>query len=101
MIEGIDISHWNWSKLIKERFPFNTYAISNFIIMKATQGLRYKDDKMIRFSQEIFTPTVSNYDKHIGFYHFPFRIRKGLRPSKSVPISEKFTVRSAFLSLPG
>ena len=70
MIEGIDISHWNWSKLIKERFTFNTFAISNFIIMKATQGLRYKDDKMIRFMQEIYTPVTRNYDKHIGFYHF-------------------------------
>ena len=59
MLNGIDISHHNCN--MKNLHDLN---LLDFVIMKATEGIRFKDPKMQLYMR------VLNDDKLYGFYHF-------------------------------
>lgn len=59
MLNGIDISHHNFNMQ-------NLYDINkkDFVIMKATEGIRFKDNKLPVYMNAL------NRDMLYGFYHF-------------------------------
>lgn len=59
MLSGIDISHHN-SNMVNPRDLNNL----DFVIMKATEGIRFRDPKMQYYMR------VLNKDMLYGFYHF-------------------------------
>lgn len=59
MINGIDISHHNFNM----RNPQDLNLL-DFVIMKATEGVRFRDNKMPIYHN------ILNSDKIYGFYHF-------------------------------
>lgn len=59
MLKGIDISHHNFN--MQDRHDLNLF---DFVIMKATEGVRFKDPKMQVYMN------VLNDDMLYGFYHF-------------------------------
>lgn len=63
MITGIDISHHNYFNS-----PLNKINLdNNFVIMKATEGGTYRDNKLINYMNKI----IGNiHNPMIGFYHF-------------------------------
>jgi lysozyme len=67
-VRGIDISHYqtkiNWKKLGSEKF--------DFIFIKATEGVRYKDDKFDSYWKKAID---NNYC--VGAYHFYLACKQG------------------------
>lgn len=64
MLKGIDISNWQtWS---------GTYNANDFIIMKASEGVGYKDAKLDEFYNKIngSNDGKPNANKFYGFYHY-------------------------------
>lgn len=59
MLNGIDISHHNFN--MKNLYDLNTV---DFVLMKATEGTRFKDPKMSTYMN------VLNDKMLYGFYHF-------------------------------
>ena len=59
MLNGIDISHHNF--YMKDLHDINT---KDFVIMKATEGVRFRDNKLPVYMN------VLNDDMLYGFYHF-------------------------------
>lgn len=59
MLNGIDISHWNWN--MKNRNAINDY---DFIIMKATEGVKFVDNRFDDYLSILNPITLK------GFYHF-------------------------------
>lgn len=59
MLNGIDISHHNSN--MKDLHDLN---LMDFVIMKATEGIRFKDPKM-----KLYMNVIAK-DKLYGFYHF-------------------------------
>ena len=59
MLNGIDISHHNF--YMKDLHDINTM---DFVIMKATEGVRFRDNKMPTYMN------VLSNDMLYGFYHF-------------------------------
>lgn len=59
MLTGIDISHHNYN--MKDRGEINSL---DFVIMKATEGIRFKDNKMPVYMN------ILDKDMLYGFYHF-------------------------------
>lgn len=59
MLNGIDISHHNYN--MQDRNQLNSF---DFVIMKATEGVRFRDNKMPQY-MNILKP-----DMLYGFYHF-------------------------------
>ena len=58
MLYGIDISHWqNGLDLSK--------IMADFIIIKATEGIKFVDSKCDHFYQQ-----AKSLNKLLGFYHF-------------------------------
>ena len=68
MLNGIDISHWNKKTINTGKIDLMSYAKNNFVIMKSSQGISYRDSCLDYFVSSIFAD--GNLDKHIGFYHF-------------------------------
>lgn len=59
MLKGVDISHHNFNMVNPQDLN-----LLDFVIMKATEGIRFKDNKM-----PIYANILSS-DKIMGFYHF-------------------------------
>ena len=59
MLNGIDISHHN-----RNMANLQDLNLLDFVIMKATEGIRFRDPKMKLYMN------VLNDDKLYGFYHF-------------------------------
>lgn len=59
MIKGYDLSHYQGD-------IYSRYRDGDFYILKATEGIRYKDKKMCEMA-DYFRGTC---DKLIGFYHY-------------------------------
>lgn len=69
MLHGIDISHWNESKVLKGTIDFRN---EEFIIMKATEGVSFKDKYLDRYYDMLHGSSNGKPDKNklYGFYHF-------------------------------
>ena len=59
MLKGIDISHHNFNMVNPQDLN-----LLDFVIMKATEGVRFKDNKMPIYAN------ILSLDKIMGFYHF-------------------------------
>lgn len=72
MLNGIDISHHNKYQVKQGLLNLNDH---DFIIMKATEGISFKDPMMDDYIEMI------NDDKPIGFYHYA-------RPEHNAAVAE-------------
>ena len=75
MLQGCDISHWNSiNKVLKDE--------QDFVIFKATEGVKYVDKKMLSHYQAYTgLPFIYPSTKLYGFYHYA-------RPEKNQPVEE-------------
>lgn len=65
MLKGIDISHHNKFQIFpKKGTPAIDFTKHDFIIMKATEGITYKDPCMESYIEKL------GQDQLYGFYHF-------------------------------
>lgn len=78
MIQGIDISHWNYDTL--RTFDLGSYAKDNFVIIKASEGGRYKDVYMDYYTSRIFKLTNTPL---FGYYHFAKASKLGSAPDEA------------------
>lgn len=70
MLKGIDISNWNAQYLIQR--DWYDLLTADFVIMKASEGLTYKDSCLDQYYNMVHGKTDGrpDPDKLYGFYHY-------------------------------